>query len=398
MRLLPASLWHVWHFLNWHNRPIGRRVDWQAGRTAQSFSPASGFTMNSAHGIWSLCIGRWREAEVRLHVLFPLAALSAFFVTRNIEWIDPRLVGWGLLVLLVSVALHELARLVTAFRVGGHVSAIVLGPIGGLSKVVLPADPPAHLLTGMAGPITSFTLLVVAACGLALTGNRDALRLFMAPTDLETVFPHLGLHIISLESLAQLIIWVNGLLLLFDLLPMDPCAGAEILRGILWPVVGRSSATTATSHIALGMAVFFAVSAAFVAYADLPAMFMPMWFPLATISVLLLFGGRATLPTKPLDVGLAIDEFESDDEEWLMAEWVEEEREAVLVEHLQDKQQEALDRKKREQEANEDARVDDILARLHGSSLDSLSEEERAFLKRASRRYQQRRNSNKKDS
>jgi hypothetical protein len=201
------------------------------------------------------------------------------------------------------------------------------------------------------------------------------------------------------------------------LLPMDPCAGAEILRGVLWPVVGRTSATAATAHVAVGMSVFFAVAAALVAKtehsilvenvekiensvseekAENAVELMPGWFPLAATSVLLLFGGRGGTQSRTYDVGLAIDEFDSDDEEWLAAEWETEDREAVLVEHLQDKQQEALDRKRREQEANEDARVDDILARLHEAGFEKLSEEDRAFLKRASRRYQQRRSSSER--
>jgi hypothetical protein len=355
--------------------------------------PTSGHAMNSAHGIWSLCIGRWREAEVRLHILFPLVALSAFFLTRNVEQIDERVVGWSLVVLLFSVAVHELARLVTALRIGGQAATIVLGPIGGLSKIHLPADPPAHLLTAMAGPIASFALLVIAACALALSGNGDMFRFFVRPTDLEYVFPHLGSHIISWKLLGQLFVYVNGLLLLIDMLPIDPCAGAEILRGMLWPVLGRSSANTATSHIALGMALFFAVAAVVVSYAKTTGLIIPSWYPLAFVAVLLLYGGRGAVVSKQFDVGIAIDEFDSDDEEWLTTDWVEEDREAVLVEHLQDKQQEALDRKRREQEANEDARVDDILARLHETSFENLSEEERAFLKRASRRYQQRRGS-----
>ncbi len=338
-----------------------------------------------------MCIGRWREAEVRFHVLFPLVTLGALLITRDVERLDPRVVVWSLLVLLVSVALHELARVVTALRVGGQACSIVLGPVGGLSRVHLPADPPAHLLTALAGPITSFVLMVAAACGLALSGNQDVLRLFMSPSDLELAFPHLGAQFISLELLAQLIVCINGCLLLIDLLPIDPCAGAEILRGVLWPVVGRTSAIAATSHVALGLAVFFAVSAVLVANTEALAAVMPGWFPLSVISVLLLFGGRASPPAKNYDVGLAIDEFDSDVEAWLATEWLAEDREAVLVEHLQDKQQEALDRKKREQEANEDARVDAILARLHETSFENLSEEDRAFLKRASRRYQQRR-------
>ena len=82
---------------------------------------------------------------------------------------------------------------------------------------------------------------------------------------------------------------------------------------------------------------------------------------------------------------------------WLTPQWPDEEfghgedREAVLIERFQDRQQVTLEQKRFEQEANEDARVDAILARLHQCTLEELSEEERAVLKRASRRYRQRR-------
>ena len=110
------------------------------------------------------------------------------------------------------------------------------------------------------------------------------------------------------------------------------------------------------------------------------------------------YGGMQKAYSRRYDGGLLIDEFESDDEGWLVNEWDDEDREAVLVEHLQDKQQEAIDRKRRRQEASEDARVDAILARLTDTSLDRLSEEDRAILKRASRRYRQRRSSEDDDS
>jgi hypothetical protein len=117
---------------------------------------------------------------------------------------------------------------------------------------------------------------------------------------------------------------------------------------------------------------------------------LPQWFPLAVLSVLLLYGGNRASRQRQYDLGLDIDQWESDDEQWLNAEWVDEDRAAVLVEHLQQKQQDALDRKRREREDREDARVDDILARMHDVGFDQLSDEEQAILKRASRRYRQR--------
>jgi hypothetical protein len=60
----------------------------------------------------------------------------------------------------------------------------------------------------------------------------------------------------------------------------------------------------------------------------------------------------------------------------------------VLVEH---QQRPSAEQNRREQEAVEDARVDDILARLHDSSWAALSPDEIAVLQRASQRYRQRR-------
>jgi hypothetical protein len=154
--------------------------------------------------------------------------------------------------------------------------------------------------------------------------------------------------------------------------------------------VGRSTAHTATRHIALVFAIVCAVGAVLLARSDFEWI-VPGWFPLAVVMVFLLYASRLDADEDRYDYGIAIDELDSDDEEWLAQDWVTEDREAVLVEYYPDKQQEALERKRKEREASEDQRVDEILARLHGSSFDKLSEEERALLKRASRRYQRRR-------
>lgn len=344
--------------------------------------------LNHSTEKWSLCVGRWRNVELRLHILLPLLALAAFMA--NIA--EPWTVMWAIVVLVVSVALHEVARVVAAARVGGHATSIVLGPVGGLTKLHLPVDPPAHLITALVGPMIFFVLMVAAGCGLALAEDRHVHRLLLNPTAPPIA---VALNASTFHTLGQLIVWVNWCLLLISLLPIDPCAGAELLRSVLWPIVGRTSARVATSHFALVTGAILTL----VALMMLPkensttmlGAHVPAWFPLAIASVFLLYGGRRTAPTRRYDVGIGFDEFDSDDEEWLASEWLEDDREAVLVEHLQDKQQEVLDRKRREREASEDARVDAILARLRDSTFEQLSEEERATLKRASRRYRQRR-------
>lgn len=336
-------------------------------------------------------MGRPGGVELRVHILWPLLALSTALLVANTSVVDSTEALYALLVLFVSVTLHELTRAITASRVGGHPSSLVLGPIGGLTKLHLPVDPPAHLVTSLAGPMTHLVLLVVAGFGLALTEERDVMGVLLQPCS-----PHIFEGAFSdtapLLLAAKLTVWINWCLLLISFLPVDPCDGAGLLRGTLWPMVGRSTATSVTSRVSLGSSLLLAALAVYVSTReDFSAALIPSWFPLSVIAVFMFYGGYRQIAMQRYDVGLAIDELDSDDEEWLLREWESEEREAVLVEHLQDKQQEAIDRKRREREANEDARVDDILLQLQNSSFDQLSEEDRATLKRASRRYRERR-------
>jgi Zn-dependent protease len=351
----------------------------------------------SSPGSWSLRLGRWRGVELRVHLHLPLVALAVLLaatlpVTSPLSIamnLAPLSVGSALIaiaVLVLSVLCHELVRMVIAERVGGRTNLIVLGPIGGWSQPHLPSDPPAHLVTAISGPLTYLALLVGAGCALAAAGEHDILHL------LQPFKPSIVDSSSKLFVAAQYTVWINACLLLINLLPIHPCDGAEVMRGLLWPLVGRASAAVALAHIAYGAAAATAALAVIVQHQQrMVNAYLPAWFPLATVSVLLLYGGNRAARQRQYDVGLAIDELESDDEQWLSAEWIEEERAAVLVEQLQEKQQEALDRKRREREDREDARVDDILARLREVGFEQLSEEEQAVLKRASRRYRQRR-------
>ena len=346
---------------------------------------------------WSLCLGRWRGVELRLHILLPLVALIGLLLVVESSPLQTQVLAWALLVLVVSVSLHELVSWITAIRFGGHGDSIILGPCGGFSQFSLPNDPPAHIATSLAGPTTSFVLMVVAACALALAGDENVLRLlnpidpqidrlavtdFDSPKNTSTILPIIG----------QLTVWINCCLLLVNLLPVEPFVGERLLRSVLWPIVGLSTARSLTSLVAVGIGVL-AVLLALVLAKDATSTLVPAWFPLAAAALLLFYGGTRVHQQPRCDVGLAIDQLDSDDELWSTGHWDDDDREAVLVEHLQDKQQEAIDRKRREREASEDARVDAILARLNEVRFEELSEEDRAILKRASRRYRQRRDS-----
>lgn len=341
-------------------------------------------------GAWTFRLGRWRGVEVRLHILFPLLAIAALAVTSLpaeygmlFQPISPGAMCLGLAVLLVSVVLHEAAKATAARRVGGRTPLVVLGPWGSGAQPILPADPPAYLVTAVTGPLTYLAVAVSAACLLVFIGDRHLVDV-IDPFDPKFTGGDSRLHLTL-----QLCVWINFWLLMINLMPVSPLDGAEVLKGLLWPLVGRASAAIAASHIAYGAAVVTAVLAIAVQHFTVND-FIPAWFPMAVASVVLLYGGSRTARQGHYDAGLEIDELESDDEQWLSPDWLEDERAAVLVERLEEKQQEVLNKKRREREDREDARVDDILARLQEVGMEKLSDEERAILKRASRRYRQR--------
>lgn len=355
-------------------------------------------------GSWSLVLGRLQGVELRLHIHFPLLALAVLLFAQQSRQLALNGALLGLLALAISVTLHELVRMFVAHRVGGRTHLIVLGLTGGWAQPSLPADPPAHLVTALAGPVVYLSLMVTAACGLALYGETTVLQL-MSPFNPRFIAAHpfalaggdptataaVSALVPTAHRFAQALVWVNACLLLINLLPIHPCDGAELLRSVLWPLVGRPTAAAAVAHVAFLAAFIAGLLALVCVRSDAnPGMFVPAWFPLATLSVLLAYGGNRASRNLQYDVGLDIDEMESDDDQWLHAEWVEENPAGVLVEQIQEKQQEALDRKRQEREDKEDARVDHILALLQHTRFDDLPEEDQAILKRASRRYRQR--------
>jgi Zn-dependent protease len=340
---------------------------------------------------WSLSLGRWWGARVYLHIFFLLFALLALTFTlsdSNLMWAGMLAIG----ILLVSVTLHELAHAVAAVRVGGKVDAIVLGPVGGLISPRVPDEPEVHLFVAAAGPLVHLLLAVAAAVVLALVGNTQLLGLLNPlATPIDLIEPgSVGL------VAAKLTLWLNWLLTLLNLLPVYPFDGGPILRAMLWPALGRRTARAATARAAMGVAVLLCGASLLTLTNDFPSRF-PMWIPLVTLGVFVFFSARQDLAAvdpqdwsdPPAGYQLNSDGLDLLDGMWSSDDWEDSSGHPVLVEHQQRGQPDAA--AAATQESSEDARVDDILARLYVSSWDALSAEEIAVLQRASQRYRRRR-------
>ncbi len=188
------------------------------------------------------------------------------------------------------------------------------------------------------------------------------------------------------------VLWLNWILFLVNLLPAYPFDGATVLRSLLWPMVGRQTAYATTGRLAQAAAVGFLFCGLYLA-AIVGAESYVWFIPIAAALYLAVAAQRDWHVLRELEVDLNDDEWlqldseEMEDDSWLR----DDSTHMVLVEQHYDQLRERYERKRKAQEDYEDARVDDILARLHNEGFEHLSQDDQAFLRRASRRYRDRR-------
>jgi Zn-dependent protease len=334
---------------------------------------------------WSLSLGRWWGVSVYLHIFFLLSALLALaFTLAESDLVTASLIMVG--VLLVSVILHEVGHSLAAIYVGGKVDAIVLGPVGGLISPRVPDEPEIHLVVALAGPVVHLFLAVLAAGALAVAGNTELLGLL---NPLAT--PQGLIDGSTFVVAAKITLWLNWCLMLLNLLPAYPFDGGPIVRAMLWTAVGRTTARVYTARIAMAIAVALCAAALLAVAGEWSTRF-PMWIPLVTLGLFLFFSARQDVTAastsewadEPAGYQVSSHGLDLLDVNWS----TDEEDNGVLVEH---QQRTSAEQQRQAQEAVEDARVDDILARLHDSSWDALSPDEISILQRASQRYRDRR-------
>jgi Zn-dependent protease len=127
------------------------------------------------------------------------------------------------LALFLIVMLHEFGHALACRQVGGTANQIVLWPLGGVAYVNPPQRPGATLWSIAAGPLVNVAFLVILALLGALnrtTGWADAI-----PN------AHPFIRTLAIMNLG---------LLIFNLLPVYPLDGGQILRSLLWFMVGRA--------------------------------------------------------------------------------------------------------------------------------------------------------------
>ncbi len=140
------------------------------------------------------------------------------------------------MMLFVSVLLHELGHSVIALRYKIPVRSITLFIFGGVAQIG--AEPPsasAEFWIAVAGPVVSLALAIIF--GL-----------------LQVVFTGIA----PLLALAKYLAYINGSLVLFNLIPGFPLDGGRVFRAIVWGIThSLSRATLVAATVGRGIAFLF---------------------------------------------------------------------------------------------------------------------------------------------
>jgi Zn-dependent protease len=136
------------------------------------------------------------------------------------------------LALFLIVGIHEFGHALACRQVGGVANQIVLWPLGGVAYVNPPPRPGATLWSIAAGPLVNVALIPI------LWG----LDLVSGPLGSVQSMPdaHALLHAVRIINLG---------LLIFNMLPIYPLDGGQILRSLLWFPLGRARSLMAATII-----------------------------------------------------------------------------------------------------------------------------------------------------
>jgi Zn-dependent protease/CBS domain-containing protein len=225
---------------------------------------------------WSLRIARVAGIDVYVHATFLilLAWIGLSFWNQEGS-LAATLVGMAFIVTIFGcVLLHELGHALAARRFGIRTRDITLLPIGGVARLErMPDKPLQELWVAIAGPLVNVGIAAVLFVAIALTER-------WAPVAQISV---------AEGSFLQTLLFVNLILIVFNMIPAFPMDGGRVLRAILALRLDYTLATQIAASIGQAIALLFGL------FALLGPLFLPnmIFNPFLVIIALFVWIGAA---------------------------------------------------------------------------------------------------------
>jgi len=152
------------------------------------------------------------------------------------------------ILLFTCVLLHELGHALTAQRYGIQTRRITLLPIGGVAQLEgIPEKPGQELVIAIAGPLVNVAIVILLLPVFLLTGTFS---------DITSDNSSLSFA----QNLLVTVLFANGILVIFNLIPAFPMDGGRILRALLAKRLDYTKATLIAARTGQVIAVLFILS------------------------------------------------------------------------------------------------------------------------------------------
>jgi Zn-dependent protease len=165
----------------------------------------------------------FKFSGIQVYLHFSWFIVAAYQLTRRLNnYHAPIFAVYEYLALFAIVLLHEFGHALACRQTGGSADHIVLWPLGGIAFVNPPRRPGAVLWSIAAGPLVNVALVPVLELLWIFAGRPGW------SDDVPDPF-----------RLILMIRFINYALLIFNLLPVYPLDGGQILRALLWFPLGE---------------------------------------------------------------------------------------------------------------------------------------------------------------
>ncbi|MBA4188412.1 MAG: hypothetical protein C0467_10445 [Planctomycetaceae bacterium] len=385
---------------------------------------------------WSVTVFRAFGIPVKVHLLFIIVALGLFL--RQIGGKDnplwwPDVLLFTVFIPFVVIVMHEFGHCFGARYVDGDAKEILMWPLGGLAYVDVPHTPRANFIATAAGPAVNVVICAICAIGLAIGSfvpNMNPLsnpyvsemynfsdhRNYTAEYGLKLYKPGTAepipqqelidkrmrdggpreKYVFKPETAEQDAImlggeralapswatwlnrtfWFSWFLFLFNLIPAYPLDGGRMFQSFIWARSDYRRGVTVAANTGYVVAVIFLV----VSIAVNEALFMGL-------ALFMLYESSMALQRLEMDDGpfgydfsAGYTSLEKDDEPPRRPKkvgWFTRWRQARRSRKLQ---------REIEERAQEEERMDQLLAKIAANGKASLTDDEKRFLERVSAR------------
>jgi len=230
--------------MSWRDREYNRS-DYKGGSTGQT-------VFNLFFG--SVSLGSLFGIRIRIHATFfwfVAMTLIAGAGRDGLYVMRYRAISMGALFLMVLM--HEFGHCFASRSVGGNPQEILMHPLGGLAFADAPRRWGANLVTVIGGPAVNVLICIVAAAVIYFVGG------FWPDLNPFHPIPPRTLWATSVTVYAWWIFYMSYYLFLFNMLPVYPFDGAQMLQSVLWWRIGYYPSTMTAYNIGLGAAVLLAL-------------------------------------------------------------------------------------------------------------------------------------------